>query len=181
VTRIISGVGRILAVGGAAVALALSMTSSASAGTEAAANRVCAKVYVTGSGWTAEQCANAGQSVSVGAAGGGRAIEAVQMAVAGSSLCVTGYRQGSGWGSEKCAASGTRITLGSAGSGLRLEALVFAVQTGTMCGNSYVQGVGWNPIWYCGVDGETNGIGTTGQNKRMEAVSFLICRSVENC
>lgn len=103
------------------------------------------------------------------------------MAVAGSKLCVTGYRQGSGWGAEKCAASGTRITLGSAGSGLRLEAVSFGVQTGTMCGNSYVQGVGWNPVWYCGVNGETNGIGTTGQNKRMEAVSFMICRSGESC
>lgn len=179
-TRIISGIGRSLAVGGTALALASSMSSPASAGAQAA-NRVCAKVYVQGSGWTAEQCADAGQSVSVGAAGGGRAIEAVQMAVAGSSLCARGYRQGSGWGAEKCASSGTRITLGSAGAGLRLEAVTFGVQTGTMCGNSYVQSVGWNPVWYCGVNGETNAIGTTGQSKRMEAVSFMICRSVENC
>ncbi|MFI1031297.1 hypothetical protein [Streptomyces sp. NPDC020951] len=176
-----SGIGRILTVGAAAVALALSMSSPASAGAQAAANRVCAKVYVQGSGWTAEQCANAGQSVSVGAAGGGHAIEAVQMAVAGSTLCARGYRQGSGWGAEKCAESGTRITLGSAGTGLRLESVIFGVQTGTICGNSYVQSVGWNPVWYCGVNGETNAIGTTGQNKRMEAVSFMICRSIESC
>ncbi|MEW1723136.1 hypothetical protein [Streptomyces sp. NPDC093109] len=176
-TRIIGGIARILTVGVVAVASALSMSSPA----QAAANRVCAKVYVTGSGWTAEQCANAGQSATVGAAGQGRAIEAVEMAVAGSSLCVRGYRQTSGWGAEKCAASGTRITLGSAGTGLRLEAVLFSVQTGTMCGNSYVQGLGWNPIWYCGVNGETNSIGTTGQNKRMEALSFMICRSIENC
>ncbi|MET4927570.1 hypothetical protein P3L51_35315 [Streptomyces sp. PSRA5] len=179
-TRIISKIGRILTVSGVAATLALSMSSPASAGAQAA-YRVCAKAYVQSSGWTAEQCANAGQSLSVGAAGGGRAIEAVQMAVAGSRLCATGYRQGSGWGAEKCAASGTRITLGSAGTGLRLEAVSFGVQTGTICGNSYVQGVGWNPVWYCGVNGETNGIGTTGQNKRMEAVSFMICRSAESC
>ncbi|MEC3980184.1 hypothetical protein [Amycolatopsis sp. H20-H5] len=59
--------------------------------------------------------------------------------------------------------------------------MIYSVRTGVLCGNSFVQDVGWNPNWYCAADGGNNAIGTTGQNKRMEAASLLICRTAENC
>jgi hypothetical protein len=101
--------------------------SAGKSAARSAASSICLMGHFQNVGWTYGQCVDAGQIVTVGQAGSGRALEALQVYVYGSESCFQGHVQNVGWQGWTCRADGQPALIGTVGQNRRIEAISFRV------------------------------------------------------
>ncbi|MGX2994787.1 hypothetical protein JNUCC64_10885 [Streptomyces sp. JNUCC 64] len=127
---------------------------------------VCYRAYVQGLGWLGAIC----DGYPVGSVGLKRAIESLQIAIGGTKgFCTNAYLLGR-WQTEHCHLTDTpgSVTLGTIGH--PMEAVFLRVGSGPLSARAHVAGLGDMPILY----GTHLIIGTTGQNRRLEAIWIAV-------
>jgi uncharacterized protein YjdB len=131
----------------------------------AAARVICYRAHVANVGWQSVRCDGA----IAGTTGQSRAIEALEIAVAGvGGVCANAHLQDVGWQGTRCAGDGGQITVGTTGQSRRMEALAVSVGSGSVAAQAHVQDIGWmSPVV-----GSAVAVGTTGRSLRLEAIGI---------
>lgn len=98
-----------------------------------------------------------------------QAAEVTPNAAPGVSVCYRAHVAGVGW--EQMFTCGNKA--GTVGQNRAIEALDIVVQgVAWFCAQAHTRNVGWGPSETCARGGEVITIGTTGQNRPMEAFRF---------
>jgi hypothetical protein len=135
---------------------------------------ICYRAYVDGIGWQHPVCDGA----TAGTQNQSRAIQALDIAVSGTSAAANGYMENTGW--QPAWQSGPAkadLNIGSPNSQLRMEQFTVSLGVGVVCGNGWIQ----NDTQWQGQTCDTPGgprswitVGTQGKSLRLEAVQLTV-------